>query len=187
VPTPRQPDRDDGGVALAVCLLMDRAGERAVRALWRRLEEEGAATPLTHTHGRHVPHLSYAVLREFDVDAVRDAVDGLTSGGPVRLWADAVAHFRRGRMALAPAVGADLLLRQERVVDAVVATGADLHRHYLPGRWVPHVSLATHVRGRDLPAATTAVHDVLPLELVADRAALVDSGTGERWPLRGLP
>jgi hypothetical protein len=31
------------------------------------------------------------------------------------------------------------------------------------------------------------VYDVLPLEAVAERAALVDSGTGERWPLPHCP
>jgi hypothetical protein len=174
-------------VALAVCLLLDPDGERAVRALWRRLAGLGADTPLEHTHGRHVPHLSYAVLRSFDVAAVRAAVEALPDRRPVVLHADAVGHFRRGRVALVPAATADLLTRQERVVEAVVATGADLHHYYRPGYWVPHLSVATRVRGRDLVAVTTAIHDVLPLELVADRAALVDSGTGERWPLAVRP
>jgi 2'-5' RNA ligase len=174
-------------VALAVCLLLDRDGERAVRALWRRLTDLGADTPLEHTHGRHVPHLSYAVLRSFDVAEVRAAVEALREGPPVELHADAVGHFRRGRVALVPAVTAGLLVRQEHVVDAVLATGAELHHYYRPGHWVPHLSVATRVRGRDLAAVTTAIHDVLPLDLVADRAALVDSGTGERWPLDVIP
>jgi hypothetical protein len=32
-----------------------------------------------------------------------------------------------------------------------------------------------------------AIADVLPLGVVAERAALVDSSTGESWPLPGIP
>jgi len=32
-----------------------------------------------------------------------------------------------------------------------------------------------------------AVSDVLPLPLHADRAAVIDTGTGQMWPLTGVP
>jgi len=48
-------------VALAVCLLFGRRSERAIRALWDQLESLGVPSLRSHTHGRHVPHLSYAV------------------------------------------------------------------------------------------------------------------------------
>jgi hypothetical protein len=38
-----------------------------------------------------------------------------------------------------------------------------------------------------LPVLAAAVYDVLPLEVTADRAALIDSGTGELWPLSHIP
>jgi hypothetical protein len=40
-------------MALAVCLLFDRRTDRALRALWHRLEELGVPTLASHTHGRH--------------------------------------------------------------------------------------------------------------------------------------
>ena len=55
-----------GRVALAVCLLFDRRSERAVRALWDRLERAGVPSLRSHTHGQHMPHVSYAVLRAWD-------------------------------------------------------------------------------------------------------------------------
>ena len=61
-------------MALAVCLLFDSRTENALRSLWRRLEEVGVPTLLSHTHGRHVPHLSLVVLREWDIDEVRSAI-----------------------------------------------------------------------------------------------------------------
>jgi hypothetical protein len=51
-------------MALAVCLLFDRRTDRILRGLWDRLEDLGVPTLKSHTHGRHVPHLSLAVLRE---------------------------------------------------------------------------------------------------------------------------
>jgi hypothetical protein len=52
---------------------------------------------------------------------------------------------------------------------------------------VPHVSIATGASAEQLPVITAAVSDVLPLTLHADRAALIDSGTGQLWPVDGVP
>src|ERR1043165_7903171 len=57
-------------VALAVCLLFDRRSERAIRALRDQLESLGVPSLRSHTHRRHVPHLSYAVLRSWDLASV---------------------------------------------------------------------------------------------------------------------
>ena len=174
-------------MALAVCLLFDSRTENALRALWQRLEEAGVPTLLSHTHGRHLPHLSLVVLREWDIDDVRSAITGLPDAGVTTLHFDALGTFRRGRSWLVPAVTSDLARRQEQVVASVEATGADLHRHYRPGVWVPHCTVAPRVRLEALPALAAAVYDVLPLEATADRAALIDSSTGQRWHLRNIP
>lgn len=170
-------------MALAVCLLFDRRGERLVRELWARLEDQGIRTLQSHTHGRHHPHLSYAVLREWDAGLVDTALATLPPGEPVHLAFHGTVAFPRGRAALLPSIGADVAARQERVAAVLAATGADLHRHYAPGEWVPHVSVATRATGTALPVVVKAITDALPLRLVADRAAMIDSSTGEVWPL----
>jgi hypothetical protein len=43
------------------------------------------------------------------------------------------------------------------------------------------------VRREALATLAVEVYGTLPLEVVADRAALIDSSTGERWPLDGIP
>lgn len=173
-------------MALAVCLLFDARTDRAIRQLWLRLEEAGIPTLHSHTHGRHVPHLSYAVLREFDVDAVHASLAELPVREPGTVTFDALGMFRRSRCWLVPAVGSDLVLRQEQVVAVVCATGADLHRHYRPGGWVPHCTLAPRLHLDQLSSVAAAVYDVLPLTATVTSATLVDSGTGERWPLPHL-
>jgi 2'-5' RNA ligase len=173
-------------MALAVCLVFDPVADRAIRQLWDRLESGGTRTLATHTHRRHVPHLSYAVLREFEVPAVRTAVESLPVGEPLRLRFDAVGLFRRGRAELLPSAGSALHGRQSAVVGACEATGAELHRHYRPASWIPHCSLATRVRRDDLGAMAAAAFDILPLEATASSCVLIDSSTGQRWPLTHL-
>jgi 2'-5' RNA ligase superfamily len=174
-------------MALAVCLLFDRRSERAVRALWDRLEAEGVPSLRSHTHGRHVPPVSYAVLRSWDTAAVTSALERLDGGSSVELAFDGVGLFRRGRTWLLAGGSTDLMARQQRVVDAVCATGADLHKHYKPGIWLPHCSLAPRVQLAHLPVVVAAVFDVLPLLGTLDHAALVNSATGEICPLSALP
>jgi hypothetical protein len=174
-------------VALAVCLLFDRRSERAVRALWDRLEEHGISSLRSHTHGRHVPHVSYAVLRSWDQPAVTDALAAVAGGRPVELSFDGIGLFRRGRTWLVAGVTADFVARQQRVVEAVIATGAELHKHYRPGVWLPHCSLAPRATLAQLPTVAAAVFDVLPLQSRLDRAALVNSATGDVYPLSALP
>lgn len=174
-------------MALAVCLLLDARTDRAVRQLWNRLEDAGIATLRSHTHGRHVPHVSYAVLRSWDLDKVQQAMSALPDRGPVELHFDALGMFRRSRSWLVPAVPADLVPRQQQVAEAVIGTGADLHRHYQRGLWVPHCTLAPRVRLEKLSTLAALVYDVLPIDATADRAALVDSGTGRRVPLPHVP
>lgn len=174
-------------MALAVCLLLDSRAEAAVRRLWDRLEERGIASLASHTHGRHVPHVSLAVLRSWELDDVYDAFDTLPDGGAIDLHFDGIGTFRRGRTWLISAVTADLVARQERVVDALRASGADLHRNYAPGAWIPHCTISPRVHLADLGVLAATVYDVLPLQARVEQAALIESGSGEQWPLPHVP
>jgi hypothetical protein len=186
VPT-RLVGRHDGLVALAVCALFDAAGERLIRGLWARLEDAGIGSLASHTHGHHHPHLSYAVLREWESDRVRDTLGRLPDGGRFPANVQGTVVFPRGRVALAVAVPAEVALRQDRVTSALMATGAQLHKHYRPTSWIPHVSVATRAPGALLPVAVTAISDLLPATLTVASAALIDTATGETWPLPGIP
>ncbi len=171
----------------AVCLLFDTRSDRLIRDLWARLEDGGVDTLASHTHGRHNPHLSYAVLRSWDLDEVRRTLARLPDGGPVAVSCQGSLLFPRGRVALAPALAGDVVKRQERVVAVLEETGADLHKNYRPGRWLPHISVATRASAGQLAAAVTAIAGMLPLVAQVERAALVDSGTGEPWSLAHIP
>ena len=174
-------------MALAVCLLFDARSDLLIRELWSRLEDEGISTLATHTHRHHYPHLSYAVLRTWDLERAQQALAALPAAEPFMMSFHGTLAFPRGRVALAPAIGADLALRQWRIVTALEATGAELHRNYVAGQWVPHVSVATRAPGAKLATVVKAIADALPLTVRVDRAALVDSATGQTWRLPHIP
>ena len=88
--------------------------------------------------------------------------------------------FTRSRCWLLPTVGVDLLRLHESV--ARTLDGRDVHRHYRPGAWQPHVTLARDARRR--AAAGGGRLEVLPLPARLTRMVLVDTGTGE---VHGLP
>jgi hypothetical protein len=190
VPAPvpiRLAGRHHGLVALAVCALFDAAGQRLIRSLWARLEDAGIGSLASHTHRHHHPHLSYAVLRTGEFDRVCDTLARLPDGGSFPANVQGTVVFPRGRVALAVAVPAAVALRQDRATSALTAAGAQLHKHYRPPSWIPHVSVAMRTPGALLPVAVTAISDVLPATLTVAGAALVDTGTGEMWPLPGIP
>jgi 2'-5' RNA ligase len=166
-------------VALSVCLLPDEPTDHAVRRLWQRLEEAGVPTLLTHTHGRHVPHLTLASLTSYDVDAVRVAMSALTGREPLRMRVDGLGMFRRSRVWLAPAVTTTLLDRQAEVVGAALEAGAEVHAHYRPGDWLPHLTLAPRLRLDTLPVVAAKVNEVLPLITSFPWLARVRTRTGD--------
>lgn len=172
-------------MTLAVCLTLDRTAERAVRGLWQRLEDAGVTTLLSHTHGRHVPHVTLASLRSWDLDTVHRELSRLPAPSPQVVWFDALGIFRRSRCWLVPAPTSELLSHQEAVFETARRTGAELHKHYRPGVWVPHLTLAPRLHLTDLPTVAGHVYDVLPLAATLSTMTLVDTSTGEQHPLAG--
>lgn len=166
-------------MSLSVCLLPDDPSDRVVRRLWERLEKAGLPTLLTHTHGRHVPHLTLASLRSYEQADVRAALVALPAADETVMHFDGLGMFRRSRCWLLPAVTEDLLARQDAVVAELTSQGADLHRHYRPGTWLPHLTVAPRVHLDQLPEVARQVFEVLPLAVTFSRAALVETSTGE--------
>jgi 2'-5' RNA ligase len=165
-------------MSLSVCLLLDAAADRAVRRLWHRLEDDGVSTLSTHTHGRHVPHLTLASLLSYDLAEVRGALQALPEGPVTPLQFDALGMFRRSRCWLLPGVSSGFLARQEAVIAALAGTSAELHRHYRPGEWLPHLTVAPRLHLDQLAVVAARVYEVLPLAATVSSISLVETGTG---------
>lgn len=173
-------------VSLSVCLLLDPPAEAAVRGLWRRLEAAGVPTLLTHTHGRHVPHLTLASVHHDGAEAVVSALSPLPVADRVEVSLDALGMFPRSRSWLAVPADRDLLMRQARVVEAVRSAGGQVHAHYLPGAWLPHLTMGPRMRVEQVATLARLVFEVLPLRTSLERAAVVETGTGRVHPLPHL-
>ena len=172
--------------SLSVCLLLDEAADQAVRRLWRQLEDDGLPALTLHTHGLHVPHLTFAAVGGASVDEVRDALARLPETRPESVTFAALGSFTGSRCSLVPAASAELVRRHERVVAALLAAGVQVHRHYLPGAWLPHLTIATRSPVEALPRIARRVYEVLPLTAVLERAAVVDTSAGVVHPLGRL-
>lgn len=169
--------------SLSVCLLLDEPAEQAVRRLWRQLAEDGLPSLTGHTHGRHVPHVTLAALRDSSWEQVRDALLPLPDTPQQTVTFQAFGSFTRSRCSLVPAPSTQLLDRHERVVTALRDAGIHVHRHYLPGAWLPHLTVATRTTVESLPRVARRVYEVLPLTAVLERAAVVDTTAGVIHPL----
>lgn len=169
--------------SLSVCLLLDDAAERAVRRLWRRLEDDGVPTLATYTHGRHVPHLTLADVGVAPLDAVMEAVARGLPGTPISVVFGAVGTFTRTRCSLLPAPSPELLERQREMLDRLRAAELPAGRHYVPGAWLPHLTLGPRLPVEALPRVARRCYEVLPLAATLDRAAVVDTTAGEVHPL----
>ena len=55
-----------------------------------------------------------------------------------------------------------------------------------PGAWLPHLTLATRSQVEALPRIARRVYEVLPMTAVLERAAVVDTSSGEVHPLARL-
>ncbi|MEU2610032.1 2'-5' RNA ligase family protein [Micromonospora sp. NPDC007271] len=123
--------------------------EEAVRAAWQRLAEAGLPSLAGNVHPTNRPHLTLASVDEFPPGAEQRLADLCDAALPL--------PARLGRVAVldgsAPLVwlvrpAPQLLALHGAVWD--VLTGAPGPRPWhLPGRWIPHLSLALRFRDAD--------------------------------------
>jgi 2'-5' RNA ligase len=165
--------------SLSVCLLLDDTADRAVRRLWRQLEDDGVPTLATYTHGRHVPHLTLADVGDAAVAAVLTSLGALPAHEPLAVSFAALGAFTRTRCSLVPAASAELLERQREVATRLLADGLPVGQHYRPGAWLPHLTLGPRLPVQSLPVLARRVFEVLPVAATLDRLAVVDTTAGE--------
>jgi 2'-5' RNA ligase superfamily len=171
-------------MAHAIEMFFDEQADAAVRALWQQLATAGLPSLATRTHRRHRPHVSLTVtesLDQADLAPVRSAL-----AGPLpAVLLDALATFpgSEGALFLATVVTADLLTLHTRVHQALSGQPVTHWPYYLPGRWVPHCTLAQGLGRDEIAAAFRVLHGYQPIAAQVTSAGITDTMTGAVTPL----
>ncbi|GAA0957897.1 2'-5' RNA ligase family protein [Frigoribacterium faeni] len=135
-------------------LLLDDASDAAVRDDWRLLAEAGLPSLAGHTGATNAPHLTLSAAARFDDRADPRLLD-VFSRLPVSVeWGGFVVFGRgpRGLVLARGVVATSALLDLHRTVHESVG-GAGPVEHSAPGRWTPHVTLASRLSPEQLGRA----------------------------------
>jgi 2'-5' RNA ligase len=163
----------------------DDDADRAVRALWSRLERAGVPSLATRTHGRHRPHVTFALANTIPA-ATREALrTDLGKLAIPRLWLSTLGAFAsvENVLMLAAVVDTELLAVHSAVHDVLAGRVKGPSAYYLPGSWVPHCTLAQGGDPATTAAGFAALHPIEPIRATVVEIAVVDSHTGLAEPL----
>lgn len=143
----------------SVELLLDEAGDAAVRADWGVLDGVGLRTPARHGGDATRPHITLAVADHL-ADETERALAELRPTFPLSLVIGGLLVFGSRRMVLARAVAPSRgLLEVQRVAAEMMAAAGPMQDTLLPDRWTPHVTLARAVDPPGLARAARVLRD----------------------------
>jgi 2'-5' RNA ligase len=164
----------------AVELVVDRPSDDRVRAEWGALQDAGLPSLADHTGETNRPHVTLHV-RDGLTPAAEEALVTVVRRLPLELRLGGVLLFHaRRRWVVARQVTVDrrLLELHEEVAAAVGGGGSELT---LPGRWVPHLTLARGVSDEQLPAVLGLLREAPPYAVRALRLRRWDQPARRAW------
>ncbi|MGY0006110.1 2'-5' RNA ligase family protein [Micromonospora sp. I033] len=123
--------------------------EEAVRAAWDRLAAAGLPSLARNTHPTNRPHLTLASVDEFPPGAEQRLADLCDAALPLPARLDRVAVLDGSAPLVWLVRPAPQLIALHGAVWDVLAGAPGPHPWHLPGRWVPHLSLALRFRDAD--------------------------------------
>jgi 2'-5' RNA ligase len=128
-------------------LLPDGELDRVVRDAWRLLDDAGLSSQVAHRHESNRPHITVAVVDDWDPDTPTLLTRALTRL-PVPLHVDGLRTFGQRRLALVVplALEPELISVHEAVHAILDADAWGVEERHVPGRWAPHLTLG---RGMD--------------------------------------
>ena len=142
-------------------LLPDETLAATVQGVWRLLTGTALPSPAQHSHPSNRPHVTVAVVDDWDADTtklLRQAVTGL----PVPLHVEGLKTFGQRRLTLVASIALEpeLIAVHEAVHAVLEANAWGLEEQHLPGRWVPHLTLARGLDRAQESAARTMIGDM---------------------------
>lgn len=164
----------------AVELTLDRSSDDRVRAEWAALQEAGLPSLADHTGTTNRPHVTVHVRDEVD-PAAEERLLPLADRLPLELWVGGLVLFHaRRRWVVSRQVVVDRTLLDLHA-DVAAAVGGGGSPLTLPGRWVPHVTLARGVADDQLPDVLGLLATTPPYAATALRLRRWDQSAREAW------
>lgn len=155
---PRSPSRPDGALTLDpatvnatfVLATFDAATDAHIRGIWERLSSLGMRTPIDD---HEPPHISFGGVELLDIPAFQRSVEPVLAGMPLALSFSHVGVFGGGRfMWLGTSLDESLRSLHERTDAALRSSSTEApDAMYLPGKWIPHCTLANSVSPEQMP------------------------------------
>lgn len=156
----------------AVILLPDERGDAAARRVWSAICRVGCGTMLFDGDNR--PHVSLTLLETQDgtLDAV--AQKFAAEAKPAEVTFASIGHFGEDVIFLSPEPSSALHAMNRALTAKLGPLAALADRHYLPGEWQPHLTVAYHVPEGEFSRAWQAAREsFVPFSTVLDRIAVV--------------
>ncbi|MGC4892594.1 2'-5' RNA ligase family protein [Micromonospora sp. DT31] len=159
-------------------LLCSAELDAAVRAAWDRLAAAGLPSLARHTHPTNRPHLTLASVDGFPPGAEQRLADLCDAALPLPVRLDRVAVLDGSAPLVWLVHPTPQLVALHGAVWDVLAEASGAHPWHLPGRWVPHLSLALRFGDADRRRARAVTGTGRPTgSFVAARSYDGDAGT----------
>lgn len=165
-------------VVASIEMYLDERASRRIRVLWDQLEELGVQSLRTPHEGRHRPHVTLAVARQLDPEAVAELLAPVRVAEPLRINFQYSGVFVGRVVFLGPAPTPELIAHQSRVWHLLDGAGIETLPLYAPGEWVPHSTVSMRVPRPLLTEALRRCLESLPIEATVTRAAVADYARG---------
>ena len=163
-------------MSFAVVLYFDPQTEIAVAAIREKLIQRGIH-PIPDGM-QNQPHLTLGMWNGGTPPGFPEALERFAGSlSRTRLLFSSAGVFptREGVIFLAPVVTPELLDLHERFHRAVVPTGLEADRHYLPGFWVPHCTLAVYLADWEMHSAVDIAREApMPFEGIIEAVGIVE-------------
>jgi 2'-5' RNA ligase len=164
-------------VPWAVSGWFEAGAEAWVRDCWEKLAAAGIDSSLHE--GPYRPHVTFGVWESL-ADGAADAIARFArETAPLTLRCESLGVFTEPEAVvfLAALQTHRLSRTHESLHGAIAPVTSGAVAHYEPGHWLPHCTLAWHLRPEDIASAvaTAAETFTLPLSLRVDRLGLVET------------
>jgi len=167
----------------AVLLLFDANTEAVIKSTWKELADTGVAPYMDQSANR--PHFTLAVYQGLDLVRCEQQLKLFAATKnplPVALQYLGIFPTAPATVFISAPVTSPLLELHAQIHESLRAISIDAHPYYLPGKWIPHCTLALELE----PSLITRVLGVALQIPVPLHGEITEIGVIEFRPVRHL-